>query len=217
MNDEKKLYLLGVGGHGRVVLDALLCMGSRVSGILDPGIPVGKLIRGVTVLGGDALLDGIEAANSGLALGIGVGSGRASRAELYEVYRKRGFEFVCIKHPSAIVSIDNVFEQGCQIMAGAVVQSGTRMGRNIVVNTRATIDHDCQIEDHVFISPGATLCGGVTVETCAFIGAGAVLLPGIRVGRNAIVGAGAIVVRDILPGTTMVGNPARKMERSFRE
>jgi len=42
-----------------------------------------------------------------------------------------------------------------------------------------------------------------------WIGAGAIILPGITVGDDAIIGAGSVVTRDVLPGVTVVGNPAR--------
>jgi maltose O-acetyltransferase len=42
-----------------------------------------------------------------------------------------------------------------------------------------------------------------------WIGAGAIVLPGITVGDDAIIGAGSVVTRDVLPGVTVVGNPAR--------
>ena len=45
----------------------------------------------------------------------------------------------------------------------------------------------------------------------ALIGAGAVLLPGITIGEGAMVGAGAVVTKDVAPGTTVIGNPARPL------
>ena len=52
----KQVLLLGGGGHGRVVLDALLSSGVRVSGVLDPDLKVGDLVFGVPVMGGDEYL-----------------------------------------------------------------------------------------------------------------------------------------------------------------
>jgi hypothetical protein len=52
------------------------------------------------------------------------------------------------------------------------------------------------------------------VEDDASIGSGATILCGIRIGKGATVGAGAVVTRDVPPGATVVGNPARVMKRS---
>ncbi|MGO9138317.1 MAG: DapH/DapD/GlmU-related protein [Syntrophales bacterium] len=46
------------------------------------------------------------------------------------------------------------------------------------------------------------------VRENAYIGAGAIVLPGVEIGHFAIVGAGAIVTKNVLPFTTVTGNPA---------
>ena len=53
-------------------------------------------------------------------------------------------------------------------------------------------------------------CGkSVTVGSNVWIGGGAILLPGIVVGDDAVIGAGSVVTRDVPPGATVAGNPAR--------
>ena len=54
----------------------------------------------------------------------------------------------------------------------------------------------------------------ITLGRDVWLGASAIVLPGITVGDGAIVGAGAVVTRDVAPGTTVVGNPARPVRRS---
>jgi maltose O-acetyltransferase len=49
----------------------------------------------------------------------------------------------------------------------------------------------------------------VRIGANVWIGGGAIILPGITIGDNAIIGAGSIVTRDVPPGSTVVGNPAR--------
>jgi maltose O-acetyltransferase len=50
----------------------------------------------------------------------------------------------------------------------------------------------------------------VSIGANVLIGAAAIILPGVTVGDDAIVGAGAVVTRDVRPGATVVGNPARE-------
>jgi maltose O-acetyltransferase len=50
---------------------------------------------------------------------------------------------------------------------------------------------------------------GPIIRRNARIGANAIIFPGITIGENAIVGAGAVVNKDVLPGDTVTGNPAR--------
>jgi acetyltransferase-like isoleucine patch superfamily enzyme len=43
------------------------------------------------------------------------------------------------------------------------------------------------------------------------IGSRAVLLQGIHIGEECVIGAGAVVIRDVPPGLTMVGVPAKPL------
>jgi acetyltransferase-like isoleucine patch superfamily enzyme len=94
-------------------------------------------------------------------------------------------------------------------MPNAVINADAYVGEHVIVNTAATIDHDCRIEDFVHISPGVHMAGGVQIGCCARIGIGASLIPGVRVGRDTIVGAASCVIRDLPENVIAVGCPAK--------
>jgi UDP-perosamine 4-acetyltransferase len=94
-------------------------------------------------------------------------------------------------------------------MAGAVINAHAKIGELGIINTRASIDHDCEIGDGVHIAPGVTMAGNVTVGDGSLIGVGASIVPGIIIGSDSIIGAGAVVVRDVPSNTTVVGCPAK--------
>ena len=85
--------------------------------------------------------------------------------------------------------------------------------RGAIVNTNASVDHDCVIGEFVHIAPGTAIGGDVVIGDGAFVGIGARILPGRRVGAGATVGAGAVVIHDVPDGATVVGIPARPLER----
>ena len=207
---EAPVYLVGAGGHGRVVLDALLSQSVRVAGIVDPGLPVGSGIHGVAVLGGDGELDRL-AAGSLLVNGLGANPRVGPRRDLFLALTARGFEFIVLRHAASVIGWGCRLGAGTQIMAGAVIQTGVGIGDNVVVNTRAGIDHDSSLGAHSFVGPGVTVCGDVRVAEGVFVGAGAVILPGVEIGAGAIVAAGAVVTRDVEQGLLVAGNPARVM------
>lgn len=209
MDESSRIYIIGAGGHGGVVADVMSLMGLQVSGFIDPARIPGSDVSGIPVVGGDSWLLGQPHSKLLLVNGVGAHAETSRRASVFEHWTSKGFRFMEITHPSAVVSASSVSTGNAQIMAGAVIQRGTHLGHNTVINTRASIDHDCYLEDHVFVSPGTTICGSVFIGTGSFIGAGAVLLPGTRVERGAVVGGGAIVKGQVEAFSKVVGNPAR--------
>jgi sugar O-acyltransferase (sialic acid O-acetyltransferase NeuD family) len=205
---SEDIYLLGAGGHARVVLDLLSLLGLKVGGILDKKPVNDPLFEGIPFIGDDSVLDTSISKSRYLVNAIGANPSTRVRQNVFQKAKDRGWKFLSIKHPSAITSTTSKWEEGAQLMAGVVLQSGVSLGSNVVVNTRASIDHDCQIGDHSFVSPGAVLCGNVVLSEGVFIGASAVILPGIFVGRNAVVGAGAVVTKAVPDGHVVAGNPA---------
>lgn len=206
------VIVLGAGGHARVLIDALRRAGTEVIGTTDrdPALS-GQSVGGVKVLGGDEALERYARADVLLVNGVGSVDVDAARQRLFERLKERGFRFATVVHPSAVIAADVVLAEGAQIMAGVILQAGSTIGKNVIINTRAAVDHDCRISDHVHIAPGATLSGGVTVGNNTHIGTGASIIHNIHIGRNCLIAAGAAVVRDVPDGIAVGGVPAKEI------
>lgn len=207
------VVMIGMGGHARVLLELLRCAEIPVAGYVnheavDPGG------CSISFLGDDdCFVASSSTQNFLLVNGVGGVKGCAQRARVFEKYRSRGYRFATLIHPNAVVAQDAVLGEGSQVMAGVVIQPGVVCGENVIINTRAGIDHDCVVGNQVHISVGATLAGAVKVGDCAFIGASATVIQEVCVGSQAVVGAGAVVLTDVAPGETVVGIPARRLNR----
>ena len=101
------------------------------------------------------------------------------------------------------VNYGGVFLDVCEIRIG----DRTQIGPNVQI---LTPDHP---RDAASRATGAEWGRPITVGADVWIGGGAILLPGVTVGDGAIIGAGAVVTRDVAPGATVVGNPARPVQR----
>ncbi|MEO5378968.1 MAG: acetyltransferase [Magnetococcus sp. DMHC-6] len=213
---RKKWLILGVGGHGRVVLDTLLIHGfaQQALGFVVPDPVVHDAsICGIPLLWEEEMLRNYSPDQVVLVNGLGGVGDTEPRAKIFQKFTALGYSFLTVVHPWAVVSASAVLGPGVQVMAGAIIQTGSRVGENTIVNTRAVIDHDGQIGAHVHIAPGAVLSGGVEVGERSHIGTGATVIQGIRLGRSVLVAAGAVVVRHVADGVKVVGVPA--MEISY--
>lgn len=150
----------------------------------------------------------------GCVVAIGDNGARAARQRELEA---EGRTMATVVHPSAVVAGDVTLGGGTVVCAGAVLVTGATVWRGCLINTRASVDHDCALGDYVHIGPGAVLAGNVTVGEGAFVGAGAVVIQGVSVGAWATVGAGAVVIRDVPPGAVAVGVPARVVREALGE
>lgn len=205
--------LWGSAGHAKVLASLLGLGGGRVLALFDNNPQAQSSLPEVPLFHGEGgFARWLEQRGATPTHGwVAIGGTRGSdRLLLQAKMRKAGILMPPLVHPDASLCATASLGEGSQVLAQAVVAADARVGAACIVNHKASVDHECVVEDGVHLAPGATLCGCVVVERCAMIGAGAVVLPRLRIGAGAIVGAGAVVTRDVPPGMTVKGNPARR-------
>lgn len=201
------VILLGAGGHANVVLELLRFSNFDVLGVCDPKFSQGKDTQwqGVNVLGDDSIVNDYIPSQVLLANGLGSLPENNSRKDLYIRYKKQGYNFVTLKHPTSIVSERTFLAEGVQVMAGAIVNPNSQIGHNSMVNTGAIVEHDCVVGEHCHLSPGSVVCGDVVIAEQVHVGAGATVIQGLNIGKNAIVAAGSVLVKDLPEKTICKG------------
>ena len=114
----------------------------------------------------------------------------------------------CIVSRCVTLNYDVTLGDGVKVMDNTHITGGTRIGDGAFVSVNVSTTNDNTptrgLDDRL---------SGPRIEADAVIGAGAVLLPGVVVGRRAVVAAGAVVTRDVPPGETVMGMPARSAPR----
>lgn len=205
------VVILGGGGHARVVLDTLRRLDIEVAGLVAPEPPRGA--APVPYLGDDDALRAFDPGSVRLVNGLGSIGRTRRRQELFSRFKSAGFGFATLVDPTALVSPSAELGEGVQILATAVVQAGARIAANSIVNTGAIVEHDCLVGEHCHIAPRAVLSGGIEVGNGSHIGVGATIIQGIVLGDEVVVAAGAVVIRDVGPGATVAGVPARTISR----
>jgi sugar O-acyltransferase (sialic acid O-acetyltransferase NeuD family) len=211
VNKPRDIILRGGTGQARVLGEFLPVLGWRVAAVFDNDPAVTPPLAGVPLYHGETALRAWLAARPGpVDALVAVGGDRGTdRLRLQEELAAAGCRFPVVAHPSAHVAAGVDCGAGTQILARSLVGVGSRIGRAVIVNSSASVDHECVLEDGVHVGPGAVLCGLVTVGRAAFVGAGAVVLPRVVIGAGTAVGAGAVVTRDLPDNVVAWGNPAR--------
>lgn len=209
---EKQLIILGGGGHAKVLLSALRASHRPVLGFTDLDASKTTLL-GLARLGTDDAVASHPPDRVELVNGLGSVKTTELRRRIFDRFRALGYTFAQVIHPAANIAAEVDLGEGVQIMAGAVIQPGCRLAENCVVNTLASVDHDCQLDAHVHVAPGAVLSGEVHVGAGSHIGTGARIIQSVTIGKGCVVGAGATVLKNVAPGQTVVGLPARPLVR----
>lgn len=207
----REILFWGATGQAKVLHEAIYGTNICLVALID-NRPLPSPIPGMPLLNGEAGLDAWLAQRGGsnnlyAAVAVGGAHGR-DRIMLMDLLKERGLTLLTLVHRTAFVAHSAMIGEGCQILAQSAVCTHTSLGRGVIVNTAASVDHDCVIGDGVHLGPGARVAGEVTIGARAFIGTGAVILPHITIGQDAIIGAGAVVTKDVAPSVTMIGNPA---------
>jgi sugar O-acyltransferase (sialic acid O-acetyltransferase NeuD family) len=200
-------------GHANVVLQVLLDAADlEVVGLIDDWPEnAGRTIGALEVLGGSADLTRLAGEGvDGVLLGFGAAKGRGAIVRAVEA---AGLALPILVHPSARVTASATLAAGAQVLAGAYIGPNAQLGRGALLNTGAIVEHDVRLGDCSVVGPGAVLAGRVRVDESVEVGSGAVLIPDVEVSAGATVGAGAVVTRSVAAGATVVGVPARPLDR----
>ena len=208
MTRPRSAYVIGAGGHGKVVIRLLQDLGYTVAAVFDDDPRRWERpLLGIPVLGPVARI----ADHRRLPAVVAVGD-NAARRRIVDWYP---LEWLTAVHPLAMVDPSVRVGRGTVVLARAVVQVDSRLGEHVIINTAASVDHDCQVGDYAHLAPGVHLAGEVTVGDGALMGIGAVALPRITIGARTTIGAGAALVSDLPADVVAAGVPAKVVK--FKE
>jgi len=199
------------GQHAAVVYEAAILSGLRVAGFATIAGAAPTPMFDCQWLGIIRDIGRAEILRSSTFI-VACGSNTLRHKES-EALRAQGASLQSVCHPAAIVSPSAEIGSGSCILAGAIIGPRAMLGRGVIINHAASVDHDCKIGDYSNISPGARFGGCVTSGPRIFLGLNASVLQGLHIGADATIGAGAVVTRRVDDSATVVGIPARQIVR----
>lgn len=215
----QQIAIYGAGGFAREVawlVEACNEPGPRyeIVGFIDDDPAVhGSVLNHVPVMSLQEA--GVRFPGSQVVAGVGAPK---TRELLMEKAATNGFEFGTLIHPRVEHSRWIEFGEGAVICAGTILTTNIRLGRHVQINIDCTVGHDALLGDYTTLAPGVHISGWVHLGKRVYIGTGAVIINGtaekpIQIGDDAVIGAGACVTKSVPPETTVVGVPAKPLQR----
>ncbi|WEN43783.1 UDP-N-acetylbacillosamine N-acetyltransferase [Thauera sp. GDN1] len=185
---SKRVIVIGAGGHGRSVAEAILLVGrDELIGFVDDGADANAKVWSYLMLGRTDSLHTLRTLADTVVVAIG---NNAVREKLHARVRHGGFELLNVIHPAAFVSPTATLGAGCAVMAGAVVGTEAQLGEGVIVNCGATVDHHCRVDAFGHLGVNACMAGGSVLGHRAWMQAGSALGYGVQVEDDAVLAPG---------------------------
>lgn len=134
------------------------------------------------------------------------------KKELFNFYSNRGVKIISYIHPTAIVGHDVIVGDGSVFGPYSLATTNVKIGKCATVNALSTLGHDVVLGDFCTLSGHCDITGGAQLSDEVFLGSGVTIIPQIIVESGAVIGAGSVVIKKVAAGSTVFGNPAKKIK-----
>lgn len=208
----KNLVIIGAGGMGRqVCLFAKSCKGYGVEytikGFLDDNPHAMEGFEGYPpVLG---TVDGYQIQPDDIFFNS-IGDIAAKKVCINKILERKG-DFITLIHPTAIISEKTKIGKGCMISPRVGVGTESEIGDFCLIQDNAVIGHDVHVGNYCRIDCNVVLVADVNLDDGVCVHTSSVVNHKVHIGENAMVGALSFVIRNVKPGTSVQGNPAKRI------
>lgn len=205
------LVIIGAGGFAREIFDlAKVCYGAdenfSVKGFLSDGP------SSIQEMGYPPVLNNVKdyKVEKGDVFFCAIGN-LVDRKKTTEIILEKNGEFINLIHPTAEISPSVELGKGIGIKTFCVLASDVKIQDFSFLQSSVILGHDVQIGKYCQVNSFSFFAGHCKIGNQVAINAGAKLIQNIKVDDQATVGIGSVVIRKVKRGTTVFGNPAKKI------
>lgn len=208
----RRLYIYGGGGMGREVFELARTVNAIEQrwdwiGFVDD---VNATSTDLSVAGTGELLVQESLATDVV---IGIADPESSRKLANRLTENRCLHFPTLVHPQAYVSPGAHLGQGVIVQWGCWISTNVDLADFSFLNVGCCLGHDVSIGRYTSLMANVDLGGHVQVGECCYFGTKSTVVPGVRIGKDVRIGAASLVVQNVADGLTVMGNPARVIDR----
>ena len=214
-NDLKKLVLFGAGGFGREVAASIVpfinkrTLTYELLGFIDDGPQYheGITINGYPWLGNR---NWILEHKDDVYCTCTVGAAKV-KASIQRDLTEKGVRFETLIGERVYVAPFSEIGPGSVLYGGTAISVNCKIGTGVVLNDNVKVGHDVTIGDYTSVMPGTGISGGCVIGKEVDIGGHVYIIPGRKIGDSAKIAAGSVVFSNVKAGTTVLGNPAKRI------
>ena len=123
----------------------------------------------------------------------------------------KGGSFINLIHPTVLINPNTKLGKGLILCAYSFISNDVTIGDYVTIQNHCTLGHDVEIGDYCQINAYSFFGGWCKVHKSVTVNASATIIDRRTIGENATIGAGSVVIRNVKPGLTLFGNPAREI------
>jgi sugar O-acyltransferase (sialic acid O-acetyltransferase NeuD family) len=209
VSEAKRVFLFGYSGHAYVIIESFMAAGYTIAGYFDYHEAKTNPYQ-IPYFGFEGQVDVQTIVKSDFVF-PSVGD-NIIRAKLVSFFEKYHLKQCVLIDPSAKVSYSPSIGLSTYVGVNSIINAQSKIGKGVIINTAAIIEHECVLQDFSHIAPAAVLCGNVIVGKGAFIGANVVVRNNTSICSEVILGAGSVVAKSIGEKGIWVGNPSKKVK-----
>lgn len=199
----------GAGGCGRGILPFVRAtLDDRQEVVYVDDALAGGIVNGARVL----TFERFAACSDEKAICLAIAHGAARRA-LDQKCREANLHYFSPRASNMVMMDEVVLGEGAIVSPFTTFTSNIQVGRHFHLNLYSYVEHDCLIGDFVTFAPAVRCNGNVTIGDDSYIGSNAVIRQGLTIGAGATIGMGSVVTKNVPPGETWAGNPARPLSK----